>query len=466
MKVGDYTNLLIALAKDVAEDKGWDFVKNLALLSRKEGLVKDPPLVVGELFPSRAMITELLSDYPLNKIYLYALIARKKLIPTTWGRMKKKAIQDTLNSKPVEWLEFQAIKYKNYLYWILKNLHPRPANEEISNIYGWVVGKKEPPSERARLRDLIASKTIKGNEALAKAIEHRLPWEIIRGNVSVDELDESLFKEAVKKIFTAHDIATQLSTIARKLGVEETKKIVSHRINHIPLAPLYRAITGILLSPWYGEDLKDLARDLDKTMESRANQVLGQLKSVLSKTVASKTIALIDISSSMEGKRIKTVIETLAPLYRAIDRFFVFNSEWDNKMRLSEISIKNIDDVTRLYMMTYGGTPLWEALVEVGNIAKREDAVLLVFTDEQENVSKRLPYEVELVLKDVPTIVLNPAPYPTDFIPKERGKIIGLPGSDINAVLSGLRIQQLNQLVQTRGRVDIDTLLEYGLVKL
>ena len=466
MKTSEYVSLLTTVARDVAEDRGWDFVKELSLLSRKEGLVKDPPLVVGELFPARSMIVDLLSEYPLNKIYLYALIARKKAIPVTWGRMKKKAIEEVLNSKPVDWLEFQAIKYRNYMYWILKNIHPKPANEDISRVYGWVVGKREPPSDRARVADLIVKGSLKGNEALVKAIEHRLPWEVIRSNVSIDKLDESLFRDAVRKIFTAHDIAMQLSTIATKIGISETRNIIRERMRYVPLAPLYRAITGILRSARYSDELKMFARELDVLLINRSLEVMNRLKSAIKDLAVSKVFALIDVSGSMSGWRIQSVIETLAPIYRLVNRYYVFKTSYFAQTVIQEVDIQTIDDVVGLLALPEGGTPLWDALVHVGKIAKSEDAMLIVFTDEQENVSTNMPATVESVLKNVPTIVIDPAPYPTDFIPKERGKVVGLPGSDINAVLAGLRIQQINQLKQTAGRVDIDELRKLKLVSI
>jgi len=464
MKVGEYVNTLLAVTRDVAEDKGWGFVKDVALLARKEGLVKDPPLVVGELLPARDAIAELLAEYPASKIHLFAVLARKKLVPTTWGRMKKKAIERVLNTWSVEHLEFQAIKYKNYMGQLVKMVHPRPASDEVSNIFGWVVGKKEPPSERARLRDMIAEGKLKGNEALAKAIDYDLPWEIARANVSLDSIDPGLFKEAVRRIFSHFDIAMQLSTIVGKLGTEETIRLVEDRRDRVPLAPMYRAIIGMLLSNRYSEEVKDMVRELDAVLEPRANQVLSQFKKAVRKDVSSKVIALIDESGSMDGGAIRIVVEVLAPLYRAVDRFFIFRGGGLTGNEIREVAVWSIDDVASLTLLPEGGTPLWDALIEVGNIARKEDALLLVFTDEQENVSRYMPADVESVLRDVPTVVINPAPYPTDFIPKERGSVVGLPGGDINAVLAGIRIHQINQFKQTAGKVDVSALRELGLV--
>jgi len=363
-------------------------------------------------------------------------------------------------------LEFQAIKYKEYMRWIVKTIHPKPANDEVSKIFGWVVDKKDPPSDRARIRDMIAKKEIAGNEALARAIDCGLPWEIVRANVSLDSVDASLFREAVRKIFSGFDIAMQLATIVRKLGIDEALKVVSSRLDHIPLAPLYRATVGILLSDRYSYETKSFARKLEEIARPRAEEVLSRFKSVVKSDIASRIIALIDVSGSMMGRRIRAVVEMLAPIYRAIDRFYVFSGEGFAGMRFEEVVIRSVDDVVGLTLLPRGGTPLWDALRTVGTIARREDAMLLVFTDEQENVSTSTPLDVEEVLKDVPTIVVNPAPYPTDFIPKERGKIVGLPGSDINAVLAGARILELQNIVQTEGRIELDALAKLGYISI
>ena len=135
MNLREFSNYLVSTYKDAVEAYGEDKVAKIVLASRSSGRLKDTPLIAGLLFSKRENVEELLSlGYPVSKILLYAELAKKKAVPTTWGRMRKTAISNVLNEKGFTWNEFQAIKYRSQFKKLLRLVHPTPRSNDLLSI--------------------------------------------------------------------------------------------------------------------------------------------------------------------------------------------------------------------------------------------------------------------------------------------------------------------------------------------
>ena len=455
MNVREYTHILLACTRDVAEEKGWDLVRDVTFLARKEGLIKDPPLVVAQTYPDGNWIADLLYEYPITKIELYIDLARKLRdeFGWSWGRKKKGAIAYVLNSKLPHWHELQAVKYRSSFRNVLRVVHPKPERVDVEKVWKWVVGKGEPPTDFIEVADKVMHGKLSGDEAVSEALRVGLPWEVIRSHIKLDNIDPDLLHEVGIKLWSGNDVTTQFITLLRRVGKDKALDVVRRKKDVVPLAQVSKTIVGVLSSSRYPREEREAVKELEKVFSDRFAEVR---KTIIEPVGKRRAVALIDASASMYGNRMYAVSRMLAPMYKAIDRFFIFNDSYPDFVR--EVTIGDIEDVVGLQALPSGGTPLWEAIEKVAPEARKEDAVLLIFTDEQENVSNTSPQEVEKALKDVPTVVINPTPYPTDFIPKENVNVVGLAGADINAVLAGLRIIKINKIKQTEGKVDVSKL--------
>ena len=211
-----WPDIIAPLIRVYINDKDW--LLELTKIIRKVGKVKNGILITSHLFTADE-IADVLSDMPVTQLLKFADMARKKReIFGGLSARKKKGIAKILNDWGVERNEFQAIKYRGTMRDLLKLVHPKPANATMEVIWGWVLKKKSPPTEKIEVAEKIISRKIDAETAVQLALEYNLPWELVRSHVSINEIPEYLFEEAVYKLMTPTDRALQASIIARKLG--------------------------------------------------------------------------------------------------------------------------------------------------------------------------------------------------------------------------------------------------------
>lgn len=289
--------------------------------------------------------------------------------------------------------------------------------------------------------------------ALKLAIEYDLPWEIVRSCIGFKHpltqaiVSSELLESAARKLMSGIDVAMQFRTLAYRLGISTALSILESKKHAVPTSYAAKLITGI-----YWEN-PDVAEQIDKMFEERFNEVKNEIFSLINLVEKRRRIvALIDVSYSMSGVRILIVQRILIALRRAIDRAMIFSGTY---MPPQGYEIKTLDSIMNLREKVMGTAPLEEAMMYAEREAEKEDAMLLVFTDEMSNVFTR----DNIIRAKVPTIVINPTPYPSEHIIKEAGRVVGLGGVDVDSVRAAARILTLN-IAQSEKIVDLEKLIQ------
>lgn len=385
MSLGEYTNYLVASIKEAIESLGVEKVAEIATAIRERAEVKDTPLITAEFLPRNEAAKILKLGYPVGKLLLYANIAREKKLNVTWGRAKKKAIEMAMNENGFYWNELQAIKYRGIMKKLLRLVHPKPYSKEIADIWGWVVKKNKPPTERIEAYKKVVRLAQEGKreEAVRLAIEYYLPWEVVRSRVGkLDQLPPSLVLKAAKTIMSGNDIALQARSLIER-GVPEDAVISFVKWKSMSWDAASRAAIGLL-----EKGRVRLARAFAKKSVVPKRAVIDALFDWEPKRV----ILLLDASGSMSGTNRINAGKLLLNFYDIADKIYAFESNWPgNALYLRELSKHEnpLETVEEYFEFIGGGTPLYDAIIRVVNDEKLgEEDLLIVVTDEQENASQ------------------------------------------------------------------------------
>jgi hypothetical protein len=440
MSLSEYTALLLASEKETAEEEGWESVRKAITSARKDGFVKDPPLVASEILPLRDGIEEVLSTYPINKILLYAELGKKYKTEWKWGHRKKSAIGSVLASKPIEWHEFQAIKYKTAYRDLLRMVHPKPSNETVERIWGWILGKRDPPTGKIKSYEEMRKLAGKGDyeKALRLAIDAYLPWEVLRSRIKIREVSSrELLREAIARLMTSNDIALQARTIESMVGSDFLMEIA--RKKDFSLNAGARTAIGLEseASEIFFEKTRMKKEEFEKLLPEKPERI----------------ISLVDTSGSMRGPRIQSAVRILMPFRDIIEKFYEFNEV------VGQIELRTLQDFRFLTRLPRNGTRLYDSIIEVSEMERlTENDLLFVITDEQENFSSsRLEDVLKLKARIALAIV---APYPADMLLKTpHTRIVAYPASDPDAFIASARIIMAGKIAESRKVVKLAELI-------
>ena len=384
MNLREYTDYLVASIKEAIESLGVEKVAEIATAIRERAEVKDTPLIAAEFLPRSEAAKILKLGYPVGKLLLYANIAREKKLNVAWGRAKKKAIEIAMNENGLYWNELQAIKYRGTMKKLLRLVHPKPYNKEIADIWGWVVERNKPPTERIEAYEKVVKLAQEGKreEAVRLAVEYYLPWEVVRSRVGkLDQLPPSLVLRAAKTIMSGNDVALQAWSLVQR-GVPEDEVISLVEWKSMSWDAASRAAVGLFDR---GRDRLALAFAKKSIVPKRA--VIDALLNWEPKRV----VFLLDASGSMSGTNKVNAEKLLLNFYDVVDKIYAFRSSWPNGLEFKEI-VKHenpLETLDEYWRFIGGGTPLYDAMVRVVNDENLgEEDLLIVVTDEQENASQ------------------------------------------------------------------------------
>ena len=442
MSYNDYVVNILYYTLYAGSSVGWSSVMEVLKAARRIGLSKDAPLIAAHALPGWRMAAELLAEYPVTKMRLYLHMARKQSelkVRLGYGERKRKAVAEAIASKPLKWHEFQAIKYPRAFRDTLRMAHPKPPNSEVARIWGYVVNRNPPPTPRLEVYDMIIKGRLRGPEAVEAAIANDLPWEVLRSRVGgLDELDDSLIAEAARRIMSGHDLAMQALTIARVLGDARATSIIEARATQGTVIPAYAAARAAL--GLYVKGFKRTAWLMARLASRSTERLWGLLKSAgLS---WDRIYYLVDVSGSMAGSPIKAAARILL----AMDprEAYIFN----DCINVSRIRLASLDDYIRLLREPGCGTPLYDSILYMLTEVLEPGNMLVVITDEQENVSTTSMTNLVNTIerKGVWVAVIQVAPYPVDMIAKQPiARAVGLPGSSPEAVIAAATLLALTR---------------------
>ena len=441
--LAEYTDVLIESALEVMEELGEEKLRGMLLGARRHSLTKDPPLVAAHVMLHAESVADVLAEYPVPKLLLFAELARKKLLPpraSLWGRMKKRAIAWALARHGFPWHEHQAIKYPARYRDLLKMVHPRPPDPEVNALWAWLTGRAEPPTKRTRAYERVRRSDGSPAELAELAIEHGLPWEALRSRVGLKALPPELVARAAEEIMTPLDIAMQANTLARLTGPGLVAELA--RRKPVPYSYAARAALG-------ARDAEVAEAFYEKA--AMPPEEFRRLAGLLGWRPR-RVVALVDTSGSMAGAGILAAARIHMSLRRVLEKTYEFNGCAGTR----ELALESLEDYRGLLRRPDCGTPLYSAM-RAAILAERlgEDDLLVVLTDEMENAS---PGRVEKYLPDyrrTNTAVVNVAAYPVSMLPKDGGSIVSLPGPDPDAVIGAARILELHRRAQTLGAAEV-----------
>jgi len=436
-----YLKDLIATVRDVVESRGEEYVVDVAVYARRNGLVKDTPLIAAQLLSSEN-IYRILVEYPPHLVHRFMEIARKArgYTGTGYGRRKKRAVASWLNhafAEVDERAEYIAMRYRRHLADILRATHPRPETSEQNALYKWILRKGEPPTERIRVYEEILGGRYGPEEAVEKALEYRLPYELVRSNIPHSRISAESYYRVMLELASGPAIGLALSGIYDRLGRDAALEIVSRRVESIPLHHLYRALFRM-----WGRD-PEFVGEADRVARRsrRFREFLGEVE----RYGFGRSILLVDVSFSMSS--VIDIARMVAYVLRdAAVETYAFSTIYERDIK--RIELASIGDAVN-ELNPGGGTPLYEALDHASRRVDETDASsVLVITDEMENASERA---AETYKSSKPMLIFNPTPYPAEHILKEKGRVVGVPGSTLDGVKAGMQYVMLREIVQSDG---------------
>jgi len=431
MSLNEYTTQLLDVTNEVAQKRGWDYVANVAIFAREFGMVKDPPLLMAELMP-RGQATRVLFSYPPNLLLRYVELSRKaRQIVGGLGRRKRAAVSAVMQSWSAERQELYAIKYANDMKDLLRLVHPRPPNEEVSKIWRWITKGGEPPTPKieAYIRMMQEQDLAKAN---AIALDARLPYEAVRR--------KGIHPEYAAELLIR--LATPITAYMMLGGLrpEDAIRVARAYADKVPLSYGLHAVFGL-----WKQKKRELAIEVERLIAPRASRAMEEVFPFGGK----RAVFLIDVSESMRGV-IDVALEVAYSLKDVAVEVWAFHDH-----DVIPVQLNSLYDVDEIKSMVSGGTPL-ERAFEVGiGRAKTLNAVLVAFTDEMGNVFQHS----NIIRPDVPTVVFNPTPYPAEHVVKEQGLALGVPTSRLDITIAALRYIRLAELVQTERVVDVVELI-------
>jgi len=442
--IPEYVDRMIAAMRDLAESKGWESVHRINMVARKVALIKDAPLISAEFYPDKRMVAEMLSEYPVNKILLYAEIARKRRLAVSWGYSKKSAIERVLQSKPLRWHEHQAVKYRRHFRELLQMVHPKPPSRELEEVWGWVVGRRPAPTPYIAAYEQVVKLASSGRytDAVDIAISANLPWEVVRSRIGhLEAVTPEALETAARRIMSSIDVVMQYATLERVLGESKALDILASKIGWVPTP--YVSRFAVNMAKLGRDTAAEVALEELRRRGPRALEDFGSMTG-MAREMGGKTVALVDVSGSMSGQAIERAAMVLAGIAPVVRQVYVFN---DLGVRPFSIDDRGAEWIRRLISLPSGGTPLLDSIEKVVREAMEPGETLIVLTDEQENASETATSEsiAELVRqRGVNLIVVALAGYPTDFVPKQPiAPIVGVAGNDVTAFAMGIRLWEL-----------------------
>lgn len=434
MDLGEYVEHLLATARDVAESRGWGFVGDVAVAARRAGLVKDPPILVAEIAP-RDQVARVLAESPPPLIHRFAELARKRRgLLGGLGSRKKRAIAEVMASWPIRRQEVYAARYRRVMRDLLRMVHPRPPSPEVSALWRWALGKGDPPTDMTRaVADVWRLAPRDPEAALRCAIEGGVPLEVVRSHVRHDAVPIELLHEAYARLATPIAAYSMLSTFAARGRPDLAEDLARRFADRVPASYGFRAVIGLA-----AQGHRELAGRVEKLLQPRLREVVKEVSLPIG-GVPDRAVFLIDVSASMSGGGIRRALSVAYPLRGLAEEVLVFNS---GIMPPRPVELRSIDDYFRIYEMPSGGTPLVEAVRHAAEEARRLGAQLWVFTDEMGNIFAE--DNIASIPGDVRALVFNVSPYPTEHIPKDAGRVVGLPTASIDTARAGVALLQLN----------------------
>ncbi len=366
-------------------------------------------IIVAAHALEREHIVDLLRDMPIPMLLTF-LSLRREVSDIAGGLSyrKKRALEEILLEMPTERSELYAMKYPKKFRRLLRLVHPRGyRNRENEKIRRRLLGRGEA-TERLKAYECV----LRGECGEEEILRYQIPREAIR-RIGLKRFDI----EKLLPILSGSDIAMQARSLLRY--VSEEKLIEALREKRVRAYHAARAFISLR-----GSKISEAFLEIAESEELRGLEDYE---------------ILIDASGSMHdilmNASFKATLYLLAKRARAMHAF-------NHCIGLEEIDIEEL-----LELEGACGTPLVDSINE---LSKRASASkLIIFTDEQENVS----LEEDLRLSWEEVIVINPMPSAVSYIDEVKDvTILKAPGKTIDDVRVSMRLS--NKLKRTAGRIE------------
>jgi len=452
-----YYAAIIYWAVRAGREEGWEAAYEVASLSRRIGLSKDPPLVASLAFPGWRLAAGILELYPVAKLAWWITGSRRLRLALAsrgagYGRRRRRAVEEALSSHGLRWHEVQAAKATRAYRDLLRLAHPRPPSREVEGVWRYILRRAPPPTTMLEAVEAIRGGRVRGPEALALAVDAGVPWEVVRSSVGLRRAPDDLLEEAARRLMGPWDLAMQAGSLAKRLGEERTLHVVAERVRAGQLPPpaaSARAALGL------ARRRPRLAEYMFLLAASASRRLWEALHRAGLAVDPRATHYLVDMSGSMLGSPARAAARILLSL--RVETAYVFNTE----VRIKQVEFRGLQDYLRLLKMPDGGTPLYDSIAWMLQNVVGEGETLIVLTDEQENSSLIDASNIRELARNKQVIIVTLAPYPADYLPKGTdSNIVGVPGATVDAVMAGAAIASLQLFKEQAGPHAKEKLLE------
>jgi 60 kDa SS-A/Ro ribonucleoprotein len=322
-----------------------------------------------------------------------------------WGRGLKSAVAGWYQSKPVDQLIYQAIKYQQREGWshadLLRLAHPKTDDADRDAVYKWIVDGEYPPEKDDQLAAALAIRQMtSAGEIAAKVRQYRLPREI----VPTQWLTDPLIWEALLDDMPMTAMIRNLGTMS-KVGLltsgSDTEKLVlqeigdAERIRKSRLHPMALLIAQVVYAQGQGYRSKEAWKPAVKVVDALDAAFYTAFANV--EPTGRRMLVAIDSSGSMTYARIAG--SPLTPLQAAgAMALITLAVEPDAEVIAFDTSVytpalsarQRLDDVVRMLSVMGGGTDLslpWShALAD-----RRELEAIVVYTDSEDGRGRTGP---------------------------------------------------------------------------
>lgn len=193
-----------------------------------------------------------------------------------------------------------------------------PPNGGVEAIWGYVTGRRPPPTEMIEVVDAITSGRLSVVDAVERAIDVGASWEVVRSRVGLEGLPPDLLREAAARLMSKWDVAMQAEGLAERLGEDAAIEVVRLKASGgLPASAAAKAALDLVTK------YPKLASQLARAARATARALWATLAGTGLAWKSGNVHYLVDVSCSMEGGPIDATARILIAL--GVPESYVFN---------------------------------------------------------------------------------------------------------------------------------------------
>ncbi len=386
-------------------------------------------------------IVELLKTFPPNQIVRkFVDVKRQKATAGGLGSFEKRVLRRVL----AEWdkegrMSYYLAKYRNAMRTLIKLSHYCLDKERWTFLI-------KPTHYMGSDEYLLDVAKIIANRSAERVSSERIPFEIIRSNISKSFWSVDLLKKTDMTGLTLVMQATSLYEVFEQKNEEkEFLKILKESAKKAKYLTTDKVLKACLASERKG--YSELAETLAHIYADKIRKVYKDLLLPVEKP---RIALVLDASGSMMPGSLKgmffNAVAVVTPFAPLVHNLILFSEDADYEDKGMLMSYESLLRLNSIAKEKYnGGTDISAGLkLALESAESGEVNLVVIATDEQANILKHEKEQdlIEEIKRYAEVMLVNPTPYPVHI----ATDIIYVPAPNAEAVVSAVKLAQLKKV--------------------